>query len=91
MAPDDAIQAPLESMIGARCGKLSGLVCELNEEMAGLAKDCLRFAAECPELRPFAADVGTRALTSAVEITAVVTRLAEHVARRAQADRGDYR
>lgn len=87
MASRDVPWAVIEAAVGARCGKLSGLVSEVNVELVGLAKDLVRFAVECPEWRPFAEDMGTRALETAVEIAGAVQKLAAGVQRRAEADR----
>jgi hypothetical protein len=82
--------AQLEAMVGAHLGKMSGLVCELSEELVDFAKDFLRFAAECPETRPAADYVGTCVLTAAVEIEAALRKLAAHMQRRAEADRAAH-
>jgi hypothetical protein len=78
-------------MVGLRCGRLSGLVRELHEELEGLSTDLLLGAIACRNLPlvSLAADVGIQALATSAEIAALMTKLAEYIEHRCQAEWGD--
>ena len=82
-------QEQLEAMIGARFGRLSGLVLEFNGELTGVAMDLLLCAAEYPMMQPLAEYVGTRVLTTANEITVALQKLAADM-KRHEAFHGDH-